>query len=264
MAFLVKDCYSFDDLVEIMKILRSPDGCPWDREQTHSSIRRNLIEETYEAVEAIDEDDPELLKEELGDVLLQVVFHSQISVDNGSFSIDDVSDGICKKLILRHPHVFGDVSADTSEQVLNNWDKIKMESKSQVTYAQAMYSVSKALPSLIRSSKIQQKAKKVGFDFPDPLEALSKVSEEAGELKAAIISGDNLLVEEELGDLLFSAVNVSRLLDIDAEKALSKSCEKFIKRFEKLENLAKQRGTDIESATLYELDSLWNEVKINS
>ena len=159
-----KDRYDINDLRDIMSILRSPQGCPWDREQTHKSIRSNFIEETYEAVEAIDTDDLDLLKEELGDVLLQVALHAEIESEQGTFDINDVCDGICKKLIIRHPHVFGDVNADTTEQVLKNWDAIKMKTKSQKTQTQAILSVSKALPSLMRSTKIQQKAAKVGFE----------------------------------------------------------------------------------------------------
>lgn len=165
MNFTEKENYNFNDLVEIVKILRAPDGCPWDREQTHKSIRSNFIEETYEAVEAIDTDDLDLLKEELGDVLLQVALHAEIESEQGTFDINDVCDGICKKLIIRHPHVFGDVNADTTEKVLKNWDAIKMKTKSQKTQTQAILSVSKALPSLMRSTKIQQKAAKVGFDW---------------------------------------------------------------------------------------------------
>lgn len=165
MNFTEKENYNFNDLVEIVKILRAPDGCPWDREQTHKSIRSNFIEETYEAVEAIDTDDLDLLKEELGDVLLQVAMHAEIESEQGTFDINDVCDGICKKLIIRHPHVFGDVNADTTEKVLKNWDAIKMKTKSQKTQTQAILSVSKALPSLMRSTKIQQKAAKVGFDW---------------------------------------------------------------------------------------------------
>ena len=242
MEFTQKANYTFDDLVRIMQLLRTPQGCPWDKKQTHRSIRQNFIEETYEVVEAIDKEDTELLKEELGDVLLQVVFHAQIEAEAGSFNINDVSDGICKKLIIRHPHVFSDVKADTPEKVLSNWDKIKMETKSQSTQGQAMESISKALPSLMRSAKIQQKAAKIGFDWKSADGAFAKV-------------------EEELGDLLFSVVNVSRFVGADAEKALYNACDKFIKRFSALEQLAAQRGIDVKEAPLNQLDSLWDEVK---
>ncbi len=263
MDFEKKNNYNFDDLVEIVKILRSPGGCPWDREQTHKSIRSNFIEETYEAIEAIDTENTELLKEELGDVLLQVALHSQIESEKKSFNINDVCDGVCKKLIIRHPHVFGDVKADTTEQVLNNWDDIKMKTKSQKSQAQAMQSVSKSLPSLMRSTKIQQKAAKTGFDWDSADGALEKLFEECNELKAAILSNDEENEREELGDVLFSAVNVARMLNIDSEHALYNACDKFTDRFSKVEFLANERGIDMKTASLSELDSLWDEVKIN-
>lgn len=261
MIFKEKSNYKFDDLVEIMKLLRSPNGCPWDREQNHKSIRQNFIEETYEVIEAIDNDDKELLKEELGDVMLQVVFHAEMESEKNEFSIDDVCDGICKKLIIRHPHVFGDVQADTSEKVLSNWDKIKMQTKSQKSQSDAMDSVSKSLPSLMRSTKIQQKAAKVGFDWNDVNGAIDKLSEEVAELKEAVKENNKEHQTEELGDVLFSVVNVSRFLKIDSEEALYKACNKFSDRFRKVENLAKERNLDMKTATLEELDSLWEEVK---
>lgn len=261
MDFVFKDKYGFNDLVEIMKILRRPGGCPWDAEQTHESIRRNFLEETYEAVEAIDTADSELLCEELGDVMLQVVFHAQISEDDGEFSIDDVCDGVCKKLIIRHPHVFSDVIADTSEEVLENWDKIKMQTKSQTTYAQTLDSVSHALPALIRAEKVQNKAKKCGFDWDCVDGALEKLQEEISELREAIKNNDADSSAEELGDVLFSAVNVSRFIDVDGEKALGDATDKFIARFSKVEELANSKGIDMKRATLEELDALWDEVK---
>jgi tetrapyrrole methylase family protein/MazG family protein len=261
MNFKEKPSYKFEDLIEIMKMLRSPNGCPWDKEQTHKSIRNNFIEETYEAIEAIDTEDTELLKEELGDVLLQVVFHCEMESEKNSFNIDDVCDGVCKKLIIRHPHIFSNVTANTTDEVLNNWDKIKMQTKSQKTQSDAMDSVSKALPSLIRSEKIQKKAAKVGFDWKNVDGAIQKVQEETCELQEAIINGDKENMEEELGDLLFSVVNVSRFIKVDSEEALYKACDKFVDRFKKMENLAKTQNLNLESATLEQLDSLWNEVK---
>ena len=262
MEFKEKQKYNFNDLVEIVKILRSPEGCPWDREQTHKSIRSNFIEETYEAIEAIDTDDTELLKEELGDVLLQVALHSEIESEQNNFTIEDVCDGICKKLIIRHPHVFSNVEADTTEQVLKNWDAIKMQTKSQKSQTQAMLSVSKALPSLMRSAKLQRKAAKVGFDWENVDGALEKLFEECEELKQAIENNDKENQREELGDVLFSAVNVARFLDIDSEHALYDACDKFTDRFSKVESLANKRGIDMKTASLTELDSLWDEVKI--
>lgn len=261
MDFVGKSSYGFNDLVEIMKLLRSPEGCPWDKVQTHKSIRQNFIEETYEAIEAIDTEDTQLLKEELGDVLLQVVFHCEIESGNGSFNINDVCDGICKKLIIRHPHIFSDVKADTAQEVLNNWDNIKMKTKSQKSQSDAMESVSKALPSLMRSEKLQKKAAKAGFDWPDVNGALDKVQEETEELKEAIVKGDKENMSEELGDLLFSVVNVSRFIKVDSEEALYNACEKFVRRFKDLESLAQARNINIESASITQLDSLWNEVK---
>ncbi len=263
MDFKRKDRYTIDDLLDIMRILRSPGGCPWDQEQTHQSIRNCLIEETYEAIEAIDNSDPELLKEELGDVLLQVLFHSQLESEADSFDFSDVVDGIAKKMVVRHPHVFGDTVVSNSDEVLVNWDVIKKETKNQTTQTEVLQSVSKSLPSLMRSAKVQHKAAKVGFDWPDISGALDKVEEETRELKEAIASGSQDDRMEELGDLLFSAVNVSRFLNIEPEQALSLSCDKFISRFQKMEQLAKERGVDMNSSTLDGLNLLWNEAKAN-
>lgn len=259
--FTTKEKFDFNDLVEIMKYLRAPDGCPWDRVQTHESIRSNFIEETYEVIEAIDNKDSELLKEELGDVLLQVVFHSEMSAEENEFDINDVINGVCKKLVERHPHVFGDVKADNSEEALLSWDNVKMNSKSQKKQSEAMDSVSKALPSLMRAEKIQKKAAKVGFDWDNVDGALDKVAEETDELKEAVDSGSYEQQCEELGDLLFSVVNVSRFLKVDSEKALYDACDKFTDRFKALEILADERGIDIKTASLSQLDSLWEEVK---
>ena len=262
MDFKFKSEYDFNDLVKIVKVLRAPDGCPWDREQTHKSIRANFIEETYEAIEAIDTDDLELLKEELGDVLLQVAMHAEMESEKGTFDIGDVIDGICKKLVIRHPHVFGDLNANNTDEALSNWDAVKMKTKSQKTQTEAILSVSRALPSLMRSAKIQGKAAKVGFDWDNVDGALDKLYEECDELKAAIKSNDKENQREELGDVLFSAVNVARFLDIDSEHALYDACDKFTDRFSKVEALAKERGIDMKTASLSELDSLWDEVKI--
>lgn len=261
MDFQKKEYYKFDDLVAIMKMLRAPNGCPWDKEQTHQSIRQNLIEETYEAIEAIDLDDKELLKEELGDVMLQIVFHAEMEEEEGTFSIDDVADGICKKLIVRHPHVFSTVQVDTTAQVLQNWDNIKMKTKSQKTQSQAMDSVSKALPSLMRSQKIQQKAAKVGFDWENIDGAFNKLDEEIDELKSALKNDVQQDIDEEMGDVLFSAVNVARFVKSDPEKVLYQACEKFISRFKAMEKLAEKRGDNIQNASLNELDQLWNLAK---
>lgn len=263
MGFKEKENYNFYDLVKIMELLRGPNGCPWDKEQTHKSIRQNFIEETYEAVEAIDTDNTELLKEELGDVLLQVVFHARIKEEEDSFNIDDVCNDICKKLILRHPHIFSNVKASTQEKVLENWDNIKMESKSQESYSEVMESVSKWLPGLIRAQKIQHRAAKVGFDWKNVDGAIEKTTEELEELKFAIKNESKDKQEEELGDLLFSVVNISRFLNLNSEEALYKANEKFINRFAKVEALAKERNIDIKTASLKQMDSLWDEIKQN-
>ncbi len=261
MSFERKSRYNFSDLVEIMKMLRAPGGCPWDMVQTHESIRQNFIEETYEAIEAIDTNDKELLREELGDVMMQVVFHAVIEEECGSFDIDDVCDEVCKKLIIRHPHVFSDTIADTPDEVLKNWDAIKMQTKSQKSQSEVLGSVAKSLPALMYSQKIQHKAAKVGFDFECTDDCISKVEEELSELKEAIASGDSDAVNEELGDLLFSVVNVSRFVKVDSEKALYDATNKFVDRFTKVEQLCKDRDIDMQSASLSVLDSLWDEVK---
>ena len=261
MNFERKEKYDFNDLVDIMKILRSPDGCPWDRVQTHESIRQDFIEETYEAIEAIDTSDTELLREELGDVMLQVVFHSVMEEEKGSFDIHDVCDEVCKKLIIRHPHVFSDTIADTPEEVLKNWDKIKMDTKSQKSQSEVLASVSKALPALMYSQKIQKKAAKVGFDFESTDDALKKVEAELCELKTAIENNDEENMSEELGDLLFSVVNVARFINVNSEKALYDATKKFTERFGKVEQLCNERSIDMAEAPLSTLDSLWDEVK---
>ena len=257
--FQYKDSYDVRDLEEIVRILRAPGGCPWDAEQTHESIRRNFLEEAYEAVEAIDEKNPDHLKEELGDVLLQVLFHARMEQEAGRFNLDDVADGVCKKLIYRHPHVFGDVSVTGTGEVLTNWEELKRKEKGQATNTDALDAVARSLPALWRAEKVQKKAKKAGFDWPDISGALDKLSEELEELKTAVAQGTN--VEEELGDLLFSAVNVSRFLKADPDLALANATDKFISRFAKVEALAAAQNQAMEGMTLEELDKLWERAK---
>lgn len=259
--FIYKDKYGTDDLLEIMKILRSDEGCPWDKVQTHETIKKSLIEETYEVIEAINKKDPELLCEELGDVLMQVVFHAQIENEKGVFDYSDVTDGVCKKLIECHPHVFGDVKVSGSDDVLVNWDIIKSKSKNRKTQTDKMLSVPRELPALMRSAKIQEKASKVGFDWENSDGAFEKVDEEIKELKSAIQNKDSQNIEEELGDLLFSVVNVSRFTGVDAEEALTGSTDKFLNRFSIVEKLAAERKIDMEKSSLKELDELWDEAK---
>ena len=261
--FKQKEKYDINDLLEIMRCLRAPGGCPWDAEQTHESIRKNLIEETYEVVEAIDKKDSGMLLEELGDLLMQVVFHTQIEEEKGSFNFDDVADGVCKKLIERHPHVFGEVEVSGVDDVLDNWDAIKRRKKGQKKGSEPMLSVPRELPALMRAAKIQQKASAVGFDWPDVSGAYDKIIEETQELRKAVESGVQDDVIEELGDLLFSVVNVSRFLKCDAEEALTAASDKFINRFIRVEQLAKENGVDMEKASLEELDKLWDIAKTN-
>ena len=260
-SFEFKDKYDFYDLVRIMKVLRGEGGCPWDAEQTHESIKKNFIEETYEVIEAINKKDPALLCEELGDVLLQVVFHAEMENEKNVFSVDEVTDGICKKLIERHPHVFGEVKINGVGDVLNNWDTIKRSTKGQKTQSVAMQSIPRELPALMRSTKTQEKAKKAGFDWDNIDDVFAKLDEEILELKNAYKSGVKKDIEDELGDVLFSTVNLSRFLDCDAEEALTSSCDKFISRYTKVENLAKERGINMKETSLEELDKLWEEVK---
>ncbi len=259
--YKLKDKYSVEDLLEIMAILRSPGGCPWDAEQTHKSIKKDFIEETYEAIEAINKDDKELLQEELGDVLLQVAFHAQIEKERGSFDFSDVADGICKKLIERHPHVFGTVNVSSTDEVLDNWDSIKRKSKNQKTQGSSMLKVPKELPALMRAQKIQSKAKKAGFDWDDISGAFEALESEIQELKSAMLSSNSENIKEEMGDLLFSAVNISRFLGVDSEEALTESNEKFISRFVTVERLCEERKIDMMSSSIEQLDVLWDEAK---
>ncbi len=252
-----KNFYGIKDLEDIVRILREPGGCPWDREQTHASIRRNFLEEAYEAVEAIDEEDPEHLKEELGDVLLQVFLHARMEEEAGRFCLDDVADGICKKLIYRHPHVFSTVDVSGTEEVLSNWEALKRTEKHQETYTDTLSAVARSLPALWRAEKVQKKARKAGFDWDDAQGALDKLSEEVEELKAAVAQGSN--IQEELGDLLFAAVNVSRFVKVDTEDALNAATDKFIRRFAKVEELAGDKP--MPEMSLEELDKLWDQAK---
>ena len=254
-----KPSYNCQDLREIVRILRHPGGCSWDMEQTHGSIRRNFLEEAYEVAEAIDEGSTDHLKEELGDVLLQVVFHSSIEEDAGRFDLDDVADGVCKKLIYRHPHVFGDVTVSSTGEILANWEELKKKEKGQATQADAVDAVARSLPALWRAEKMKKKAAKTGFDWADVSGALDKLSEELDELKAAV-NGDGDPVEE-LGDLLLAAVSVGRFLDADPEAALHAACDKFSGRFRRTEALAAERGLQMDRLSEEELHAIWVEAK---
>lgn len=243
-------------LVQTIWRLRQPDGCPWDREQTHRSIGKNMIEEAYEALDCIEADDAVHLREELGDVLMQVLFHTDIEREAGHFDIDDVADAACKKLVYRHPHVFRRDEPDAPD-----WDTMKQRERAQTTTAEAMDSVARSLPALWRCDKIQAKAAKTGFEWPDVHAALDKVDEETRELRAAVASGDTEAIGDELGDLLFAAVKVARFAGIDPEQAAHAACEKFIRRFSAMETAAANDGTAFEQCTLEQMLTLWQQAK---
>lgn len=252
--------YTYEDLLQIMRKLLSENGCPWDKEQTHESLRQYLIEECYEVIDAVDKKDYSALCEELGDVLLQVVFHSIIAEKGNTFTIDDVVDGICKKMVYRHPHIFSDISADTSNKVLENWEKLKKKEKGYKNQTEVLKSVPDCLPALMKAQKIQKKAADVGFDFPDLESAMQKVYEELDEVKRAIgVSKEKEM--EEIGDLLFSIVNISRFLKINSEFSLTNASKKFINRFERVEHSLIKEGVDIKDATSETLDDLWIKSK---
>ncbi len=258
---LKKEKYDCNDLLEIMKILRAPGGCPWDAEQTHQSIRRDLLEETYELIEGIDKNDAEMMREELGDVLLQVVFHSDIAKSNGEFEFSDVCNDICQKLIVRHPHVFDDVVVTDTENVLKNWDAIKRETKQQKSDTETLRSVTQALPSLMRADKLGKKARKLGFDFDDAEEALTKVYEEIDEVGDALKTGKKEEIVEEFGDLLLAVVNAARLAGVDSERALYDANEKFLSRFENVEKLCLASGKSVTEASREEKEEFWLKAK---
>lgn len=256
--FTFKENYTVEDLVEIVRILRAPGGCPWDGEQTHQSIRRNFIEETLEACEAIDQDDPVLLQEELGDVLMQVIFHAGIEQDAGRFTLDDAADTACKKLIFRHPHVFGSTEVSGSDEVLVNWEELKRQEKGQDTYTDTLDAVARSLPGMWRAEKLQKKAAKCGFQWEDAMEAMGKLEEEVSELGQVVYGEESGDLEDEIGDVLFSAVNVARMSGLDPEDCLRRSCEKFIGRFRRMEEAAE---ADLSRLDREALLTLWQQAK---
>ena len=259
--FVLKDKYNMDDLVAIIKVLRAPGGCPWDREQTHESIKKNFIEETYEVVEAINKQSTDMLREELGDVLLQIVLHSEMESENGNFTFDDVANDIVQKLVVRHPHVFGEVVANNTAEALNSWDAVKLKTKGQKNQTESMLSVPRELPALMRAQKIQHKAAKIGFDWDNVGGAVDKLYEEIDELKTAMEQGKRLDIEDEFGDVLFSCVNIARFIDVDSEEALTASTDKFMSRFSLVEQMASEQGIDMKSSSIEELDRLWDKAK---
>lgn len=254
--------FTFDDLVTVVEILRSEGGCPWDMEQTHKSIRNDFIEETYEVIEAIDTEDPVLLREELGDVLLQVVFHARIEQEQDVFGMEEVTNDICAKLIHRHPHVFGTLEVENSAEVLKNWEAIKGEEKQRVTVTDQLRAIPPMYPALMRAQKVGKKA--ACFDFGSAEEVYAKLDEEIAEVKAAASSGDQAAVEEELGDLLLTVTSLARKLGVKSEEALFHATNKFIDRFEQVETAVLSAGKDMQTLTMTELDAIWDDIKHRS
>ena len=236
-SILRKDSYNVYDLAEIVKILRSENGCPWDKVQTHQTIRKDFLEEVYEVLEAIDCEDPAMLREELGDVLLQVVFHCQIENEKNLFDLDTVADEVCKKLIIRHPHVFGDVKADTVDKVLTNWDAIKKDEKGQETYTDTLKSVPKVFPSLMRAQKLTKRASRAGVDFIDKNEVITLIKD-----KLDKIGKSDKAENEDFGSMLMLCAELARLTGTDCEEVLGMECDSFTERFE---NAEKQSGGDM-------------------
>ena len=259
----LRDCphYGIAELLQIMQVLRSENGCPWDKEQTHMSIRQDLLEECYEAVEAIDMNSVPMLREELGDVLLQVVFHCQIENEQGNFSFDDICDELCRKLVVRHPHVFGEVSVADSDEVLKNWDSIKQQTKHQQTASETLDGVCRALPALMYAQKLGKRASRAGMDWSSAEGAFDYIRRETDELEAAMQQGAQEQIEEELGDLLFSCVNTARHLHVDAETALRGASMKFLKRFRQTEQLVTADGKVMSELPIEELDRYWDQAK---
>jgi tetrapyrrole methylase family protein/MazG family protein len=251
----------FYDLIQVIETLRGENGCPWDIEQTHNSIKNQILEECYEVVEAIENDDIDGLIEELGDVLLHIVFHSVIGKEDGYFNINDVIQSITDKMIYRHPHVFGDEHKNSSEEVLISWEELKIKEKKFETLTDEIEAIAKTLPSLIRCSKVQKKASKVGFDFDNVIEASKKIEEELKEVLDVYKSNNREKILEEVGDLLFACVNVSRLLNIDGEEALSNATKKFIKRFSFIEKEVLKQRKNLKDISIDDMNILWEKSK---
>jgi tetrapyrrole methylase family protein / MazG family protein len=251
----------FERLVNVMATLRAPGGCPWDREQTRESLKAFLIEETYEVLESLDQGDPGRLQEELGDLLLQVVFHAEVAAELGEFTIREVLAHVTDKLVRRHPHVFGEGRAETAAEVLANWERLKQAERGGVQEASALSGVPRTLPALLRAQRLQDKAARVGFDWGETAAVVRKIEEELTELHDAMADRPEA-VEGELGDLLFSLVNLARFLNVNAEEALRKCAEKFIRRFRHIETTMAAKGKPLTESTLAEMDALWHEAKV--
>jgi tetrapyrrole methylase family protein / MazG family protein len=250
-----------DRLRNVMKRLRAPDGCPWDRKQTIGSLKSGLIEETYELVDAMESGDRDELREELGDLLLQVVFQAQIAAEEGSFTFDDVARGIADKLVRRHPHVFGDVQADTPDEVIRNWEKIKKTEKSGDKPRSLVAGIPRHLPALAKAHLVQKRVAKVGFEWDEIGEVVAKLEEELAEVKEAMAQRDAAAIREELGDLLFSAVNLSRYLGHESEEVLHESIAKFMRRFRDVEDRLHTEQREFDQCSVAELETVWQAVK---
>lgn len=253
----------FYEFCQVIAKLRARDGCPWDREQTHESLKSCMLEEAYEVIEAIDRKDDENLQEELGDVLFQVIMHARIAQEEDRFTIDDVLDEVSAKMIRRHPHIFGDVQVETTDEVLDNWERIKQNEKQETDLYEGLTHVPKALPANIRAAKVQKKAAMIGYEFESLDQVTDKVDEELNELKNAIKTKNPELIDEEFGDLMFTMINLSRFLHLNAENSLTNAIEKFINRLGSVEKLAKSRALVLSSLSPQQLDGLWIEVKNN-
>lgn len=248
---------AIDELVQVMDKLLSPEGCPWDREQTHESLTRYLIEESYEVIEAIDERDMNKLREELGDLLLQVVFHAALAEREKSFTLEDVIHTVSQKMINRHPHVFGEMDLNTSEEVLQNWEGFKKKEGKKTL----LEGIPKFLPALLRAYKLQEKARRVGFDWPDVSGAVDKLQEEVSEFLTAAQNAEPVEMESEMGDIIFAVVNIARMSGIEPEQALQRSNDKFVRRFEYIESSILAEGESLEEAGLEKMDELWEKAK---
>jgi tetrapyrrole methylase family protein/MazG family protein len=251
----------FDRLVEIMAMLRSPAGCPWDRAQDSTSLKPYLLEEAYEVLEAIEEGAPHKLKDELGDLLFQVIFHAQLARERGDFDIDDILAGTIAKMTRRHPHVFGAAAASTPKEALQNWEEIKRQEKTADQATSVLDGVPRQLPSLLRAQRLQDKAARVGFDWPDIAQVWAKLSEELRELHASMDRHNRAEIAEELGDVLFVLVNLARWLEINPDEALHNTSKKFIQRFQYIERELSRQGKTPQQATLAEMDALWEQAK---
>ena len=256
-----KEKYGLEDFIRLIDVLRGPGGCPWDIKQTHESLKHNVVEEAWEVVDAINEGSEAHLREEPADLHIQSTSRASISKEHGGFTLDDISDEAVKKLVHRHPHVFGSVKADTPDEVLTNWDAIKRADRGQQSAASAMDGIPRGLPGLMRSEKIQSKAAKYGFDWPDVSGAMDKLREETAELQEGIDAGDIENIKEEIGDALFSVVNVARFYKLDTEECMHAACEKFIRRFRYLEEGAAREGLRLEDMTLGQMERIYQEAR---